>query len=143
MAAKTNICFFPTATFTQDYSVLGKVETNCLLTHLGYSLTADWHLLPCAVRGRGPKKVHSKTTSAFQEGQLQGAYRHKAIMLTFSRTTEPSQKKVKGTKKSKKQMQNAEKEEDRHNYHQRTAADFLASRRQQGKTHNYCSGHSS
>lgn len=57
MTAKTNICFLPTAMFTQDYSVLGEVGTNGLLTHLGSSLTAAWHLRPCAVAsGRELKK---------------------------------------------------------------------------------------
>lgn len=61
MTAKTNICFLPMAMFTRDYSVLGKVGTNWLLTHLGSSLTAAWHLLPCAAAsGREPKKKSLK-----------------------------------------------------------------------------------
>lgn len=41
--AKINICFCPTAMFTQDYPALGELETNWRLAHLDQSPGAAWN----------------------------------------------------------------------------------------------------
>lgn len=99
MAAKTNICFFPTAMFTQDFSVLGEVETKCLLTHLGYSLTEAWHLLPCAARGRRSKKWTLKLPQPLKRAITNHAYRQ-AQGNTVNGQREPSEKGNKSVEKS-------------------------------------------
>lgn len=65
VTAKTNICFFPTAMFTQDYSALDELETNWWLTHLEKSHRAAWHPSHGGKKGMWSKKADPEKHLSF------------------------------------------------------------------------------
>lgn len=87
--------FFPTVMFTQDYSALGELETNWLLTHLEESQQIVWHPVPWVAKGEcGPRRPISKNHVSFwMEPLWKQVHINRAILLTFSTALKSLQKR--------------------------------------------------
>lgn len=110
VTAKTNICFFPTAMFTQDYSALDELETNWWLTHLEKSHGAAWHPSHGGKKGMWSKKVDPEKYLSFSmEPLCNQVHIPGAILFCLSaalkrKAKDTEVKKTKWQKRRKKQI---------------------------------------
>lgn len=131
--------------FTQDYSALGELETNWLLTQLEQSQGIVWHLFPRVSAGEcGPRRPISRNHVSFwMEPLWKQVLINRSILLTFLaalKSLEKRKEKSSGVRKSTWRGFSRKKEEREQWSYKISAVLWPEQGRKENKlTSNYCS----